>query len=364
MTSTPENLGSNNVPGLPRLAEATFHGSFPLARIEFRDKELPVQVSLEALSSFQPVDADLSGLPCAVLSYQVRNPNRVGAEVVIAWCLENPIQYVHHSNDGDASEAVVSRADHRSNEPRKSAGIQGIFMTDPSLADDDPLKGSLVLAVLDEQNGGSSVRPYWPENDWRKVGIQRFWFDEFSKKGDLGQETEPHFPTGAVALRQRIPGGESRKYRFLLSWYFPNRTPKSCSRAAPKGEERALLGNYYCTRFSDAWAVAEYVQKNLAEIEEGTRAFVQTLQSSTLPAALIEAATANLPTLVSNTSFRMADGSFHSFEGSGDAQGWGFGTCSHVWNYEVATQFLLRWRNPCEPRRQLGTAPGVLRRGL
>ena len=54
-----------------------------------------------------------------------------------------------------------------------------------------------------------------------------------------------------------------------------------------------------------------------------------------------EAASANLSTLVSNTSFRIADGSFQGFEGCGDTTGLGYGTCTHVWNYEVATQFLF-----------------------
>ena len=76
---SPEGLGSDNVPGLPRLAEATFRGAFPLARIEFKDDSFPVQISLDAFSSFQPVDADLSGLPCAVLSYEVRNPGHQSA---------------------------------------------------------------------------------------------------------------------------------------------------------------------------------------------------------------------------------------------------------------------------------------------
>jgi non-lysosomal glucosylceramidase len=53
-----EGLGSANVPGLPRIAEAKFVGSFPLARVEFTDADCPVNVVLEAFSPFQPLDAD------------------------------------------------------------------------------------------------------------------------------------------------------------------------------------------------------------------------------------------------------------------------------------------------------------------
>jgi uncharacterized protein (DUF608 family) len=142
-------------------------------------------------------------------------------------------------------------------------------------------------------------------------------------------------------MRQHIPAGGVRSFRFLLTWHFPNRTPERCGWAAPKGQQKALLGNYYCTLHNDAWAVAEYVSANLPGLEQKTRDFVSILERSTLPNAVKDAASANLSTLVSNTSFRIADGSFHGFEGSGDRSGLGFGSCTHVWNYEVATQFVF-----------------------
>ncbi len=322
----PENLGSRNAPGLPRLAEATFHGSFPIANIEFHDDQLPVAVSLEAFSSFQPVDADLSGLPAAILTYTVKNPAHQPAKVVIAWSLENPL------GDDDHHEEV--------NELRSVPGMRGVFMHYPSHPQDDPLRGSLVLAAIDGQDDRIAVRPYWHDNGWN-MGAQRFWFDSFSKTGDIGKVADSHSPIGSVSIRQTIPPGEYRTYRFLLTWHFPNRTPLRCGWEAPKGKEKDLLGNYYSARFADAWQAATFVLQNLTEIESGTRTFVHSLQSSTLPSSVIEAASANLPTLVSNTSFRIADGSFHGFEGCGDGEGLGFGSCTHVWNYEVATQFLF-----------------------
>lgn len=320
-----EGLGAANVPGLPRLAEATFHGSFPLSRIEFEDPDCPVHVTLEAFSPFQPLDADASGLPCALLTYSLHNPKSTPAEAVIAWSISNP----------------VGNAPTRLNTPRSSALLNGLYMTDPALPADDPLQGSFVLAVLPDPAATVEVVPTWAGGSGWRVGPQHFWFDSFTKTGRLGTPQEPSTPVGSVALRQSIPAHATRAFRFLLAWHIPNRTPARCGWDAPAGKENALLGNYYCTRFKNAWAVAEHVAANLPQLESRTRAFAAALTQSTLPAAVKDAASANLTTLVSNTSFRIADGSFHGFEGCGDQHGLGFGTCSHVWNYEVATQFLF-----------------------
>jgi uncharacterized protein (DUF608 family) len=69
--------------------------------------------------------------------------------------------------------------------------------------------------------------------------------------------------------------------------------------------------------------------------------FASTLRASTLPAAVKEAAGANLSTLATTTCFRTADGEFHAWEGSDDQGGCCFGNCTHVWNYETATAFLF-----------------------
>jgi uncharacterized protein (DUF608 family) len=104
----------------------THLGSFPISRIEFEDREGPVMVALEAFSPFQPLDADDSGLPCAVLDYEIHNPGPAAAEVVVAWSTTNPV---------DGSNG-------RRNELRSTHDMSGLFMSDPSLAADDPMRGS------------------------------------------------------------------------------------------------------------------------------------------------------------------------------------------------------------------------------
>ena len=80
-----DGLGSRNAPGLSRLQGATFTGEFPLARIDFHDAALPVEIALDAATPFIPLDGDVSGLPIAILRYRVRNTGRTAAAVSIAF---------------------------------------------------------------------------------------------------------------------------------------------------------------------------------------------------------------------------------------------------------------------------------------
>ena len=69
-----DGLGSNNSPGLSRIATAEFTAQYPLAHLRFKDPSLPVKIELDAFSPFIPHDPDASGLPVAILRYRVSNP--------------------------------------------------------------------------------------------------------------------------------------------------------------------------------------------------------------------------------------------------------------------------------------------------
>ncbi len=316
-------LGSQNAPGLVRLASATFTGEFPLARIDFSDSVLPVRVSLEAFTPFIPHEPDDSGLPVAVLRYRVSNPGTAPAKVSIAWSVENPC--------GGGNSRV--------NEHRQEAGLEGLLMTNPSLAEKDALHGSFVLGLLDAGADRVTFLRGWEAGRWWNSPML-FW-DDFSEDGDLGPEAPARNAVGALCLSRTIPAGARRDYSFLLAWHYPNRTPRRCGWSAPKGDEDTLIGNFYTTRFADAWEAARYAAQNLARLEKDTRSFAAAIRESTVPGVVKEAASANLSTLVSTTCFRTADGEFHGFEGVNDKSGCCFGNCTHVWNYETSTPFLF-----------------------
>ena len=328
-----DGLGSRNAPGLSRLQGATFTGEFPKARIDFHDNRLPVQITLEAGTPFIPLDGDASGLPLASLRYRVRNNGRVPAEVSIAYSIENPVKSLRHT---DTSHGLP---DKRTNQFRSAGELNGLFMSNPALEETDEGNGSFALAVLEKEPSQISHLPGWPAGKWWNSALL-FW-DDFSTDGALGPAAANLSAVGALAIRKRIQPGEEASYSFLLAWHFPNRTPQRCGWTAPKGQEKTVIGNWYATKFGDAWAVAKFAAANLPELQRRTDGFVHAVRETTVPNVIKEAAMSNLSTLVSTTSFRTADGEFHGFEGADDHLGCCFGNCTHVWNYETATAHLF-----------------------
>jgi len=319
----PSGLGAANVPGLPRLASCTFTGEYPLASIAFEDARFPVKVTLEGFTPFIPQETEDSGLPAAVLRYQVTNPGSARAAVSIAFSIDNPV-----GGEG------------RTNEYRQGSKLAGLLMRNPFLAATDPLAGSFALVVLDDGAGRVTYLRGWRGGTRWRVGPLIFW-DDFTSDGQLGPEAAVRDAVGSLCLAREIPPGATAAYTFLLAWHFPNRTPERCAWRAAKGEERTVIGNHYCTRFGNAWEAAEYIAQRLPDLERRTRRFVAAMREATLPPAGKEAAMANLSTLATPTSFRTADGAFHGFEGCNNQAGCCFGNCTHVWNYEAATHYLF-----------------------
>ncbi len=316
-------LGSENVPGLPRFAEATFTGAYPFARIAFTDPKFPLDVRLEAFNPLVPLDVDASGWPMAILRYTIRNPNQVPAKVGVAWSVENPV-------GKEGRQAAF----------RQIPGLSGLYMDNPFLAVDDGLKGTFALCAVGAPEGSVSYLRGWKRAEWWN-GVLTFW-DDFTDDGALDSASPAALPVGSVAVTQTVPARGTATFTFLLAWHFPNRTPERCGWAAPEGVPKSTkVGNAYTERFSDAWDVSRKAADQLPQLEARTRAFAEAIESSTLPPAVLDAATSTLSTLRTNTCFRTADGEFHGFEGCNDHSGCCHGSCTHVWNYEHATAQLF-----------------------
>jgi non-lysosomal glucosylceramidase len=328
-----QGLGSHNAPGLSRLDGAVFTGEYPLAHIDFVDSSLPVSVSLDAFSPFIPHEPDDSGLPVAILKYRVRNPGNSAAQVSIVFSLDYPV--MRKENSGGAGK----QQDTRRNRYKADGSLVGLLLDNPGLPTEDPMFGSIGLSTTREEGVRISHWEGWPKGRWWNSPLL-FW-DAFSASGELGSAAAQPGTVAALCQQRTIAAGGEAHFTFFLSWHFPNRTPHWCGWEAPEGKGDINIGNFYATRFGDAWDAASYAARNLESLEKRTRRFAQALRESTLPGAVKDAASANLSTLASTTCFRTADGEFHGFEGTFDSAGCCFGNCTHVWNYETTTTFVF-----------------------
>ena len=71
--------------------DVSFCGQYPIGRVEHRDTDAPVAVSLEAFSPFVPLNVEDSELPATVMDFTVRNVGRKTLEVELAGWIENAV---------------------------------------------------------------------------------------------------------------------------------------------------------------------------------------------------------------------------------------------------------------------------------
>jgi non-lysosomal glucosylceramidase len=323
---------------LPRFRNASFASAYPLGRVMLSDPDVPVTVDLKAFNPFIPPDADLSGIPVAVLIWEVRNDGTDPVEIALCGSLPNFIGIDGFDTRKDwKGDSVPFGASKNRNQFRTDSHVRGIFMDSACVPRDSAAWGTIALGTTAAE--GVTHRTSWTRDEWGG-SVLDFW-DDFSDDGRLddrpawGTDT----PVGSVAVACSVPPRQTRSVTFLLAWHFPNRQTWTPDNDAPRSA--SIVGNYYAGQYRDAFDVLEKTAARLPDLQRRTVEFVRCFCSSPLPAEVKEAALFNLSTLRTQTCFRTPDGSFFGWEGTGNSAGCCHGSCTHVWNYEQATPFLF-----------------------
>lgn len=329
---------SSDLAGLPRFEKSEMWAEYPFAWVELTDSTMPVSVCLEAFTPFVPLDADASGLPVAILRYNVRNQSKSPVEASIAGSLANVTGLDGCGNINHADDVV--------NEFRAEKGIGGLFYYCAKRGQEHPRCGTMVLAT---QDTNTTYKRQWLNCGWFD-GAQDFW-DDFCADGKLESESTylarnvgapGGIKIGSLAIAHTLQPGEEKTYEFILAWHFPMRAKSWNERECICGADcKPAMKNYYATLFPDAWHAATFLHDNLGRLERLSREFRRALYTSTLPAYVIDAVAANITVLRSTTCFRSEEGTFYGYEGCGDQSGCCDGTCTHVWNYAQTLAFLF-----------------------
>jgi non-lysosomal glucosylceramidase len=323
--------------GLPRFAGCEFQAAYPFGRVVLSDPNFPVQLSVTAFNPLVPGDAEASGLPLAAfrLTLTSRAGEPLAAEVMFS--VETMVGHALRAA-GQPSQPEVA--------PRTGPDLAGLLISDAAMDPGHEEYGTIAAAVAGPQGW---TGPAWGMGKWNQ-GLFAMW-QGFTSRGrpaaglfELGGAgpTTAAAVAGTLGATRTLPPGGTAEVTFLLSWHFPNRRSWVGGSRGPRGEAGPeIVGNHYATVSADAWAALTASAPSLPELETATGRFVAAFWSSDLPATVKEAALFNLSTLRSQTYFRTADGYPFGWEGCLDDAGSCLGSCTHVWNYDLATGYLF-----------------------
>jgi non-lysosomal glucosylceramidase len=173
--------------GIPRFEAATFEAAYPFGTVNLSDSRLPVEVKIKAFNPLVPGDADASGIPVAILRYEVTNNTSRPLQVSVCGSIRNFIgkdgSKFHYDWKGDK---IFEGAVKNKNEFRKDNRVQGIFFTPGEVASADPAWGTMALTT--DAPSGVTFRTSSVRNDWSNA-ILDFW-DDFSDDGKLVEKAE------------------------------------------------------------------------------------------------------------------------------------------------------------------------------
>ena len=344
----------HEVAGLPRCATARLKGEYPFATVELRDPALPLTITLEAFTPFVPLDADDSGLPVAILRYQVQHHGDQPADVAVVGSLANLTALEAFEQH---TWRAIRMADGVRNAYRDDGVLRGLWFEPRTLT---PAHRCYRTMSLTTPDGGVSCKRRWLNGGWWD-GLQEFW-DDFCDDGRLDAEpgyVERDAPAdfddriGSLAIARTLAPGATATFTFVLSWHVPWRPRSWSERMYHEVRERGarvapdaagglpLMRTYYSLRFADAWGAARFAIDQLPRLERASRAFRDALYGSTVPAEIVEAIGATLTALRSPSCFRLEDGTLMAWEGCFDDEGCCEGNCTHVLNYSQTVAYLF-----------------------
>ncbi|HEY3416805.1 MAG TPA: GH116 family glycosyl-hydrolase [Armatimonadota bacterium] len=324
--------------GLPRFAEATFHGEYPTATLELTDPQVPVTATLTAWNPFIPLNVHDSALPVAIFEWTFTNPTDQPVEISLAASFSNPLNV----KEADGRTSGMGGV----NAYQAVRNLRGIAISNPNIDPATPESGSLALATTWDN---LDVQTRWYRGGWWDP-CHLFW-DDFREDGRLTPvlDTDP-VPAArggdisSLALHATVPAQGAVTLPVFLSWHFPlmaNPWPATNRWPSADTTGNAPLQTYAGKHFTDAWAVAEYAAANFDRLHADTGRWQEAIFSSTLPDHVLEAITSQASIMRSPTCLLLGDGNFFGWEGCGDTNGCCHGNCTHVWNYEQSVAFLF-----------------------
>ncbi len=300
--------------GLPHFKEVIFEGTFPIAKLTFRDDDFPADVVMTVFNPFIPLDSFNSSIPAGFFQIEFINKTEENVEYSAYFSLKNPF--------------AVSKNDWIKNNGKNILKLA-------SCADPEAVEYGDLSIISDASK--VEIQQYWYRGGWSDsidVFVNELFYGDGLK--NRVYDTPGKGELGTLASYQTVKAGERGVLRFVLSWNIP-----TYSNTWDKENLNKTWKNYYATVFPSSVDSALYCMENFDMLYQKTVEFRDALYSCSMDQGLIEAISATLSVLKSPTVLRLDDGSFWAWEGVHQNVGSCEGTCHHVWNYAYALCFLF-----------------------
>lgn len=303
------------IDGFRHFDKASFDAKFPFAEVHLSDSVFPAEAVIEAYNPFIPSNDKDSSIPAAFFNITLTNTSKEKMTYAVLMNTTNML---------------------------KEKAISKYF-------EKNSLKG-ITFHSIEKDNTSSKYGNMSMSTDFKDVSYTENSFrgklfdasgmlgDDISTPGNLKNRSydEPvQDNTATIAARTELAPGESKTFRFLITWYVPN---AECYWNKNEGDD---YRNYYSTIFKSSEDVSSYCFDNWERLYTQTKLFADALHTSSMPQDVIDAVSGNLAILKSTTCLRTEDGSLWSWEGVFKTYGSCYGSCQHVYNYAYATAFLF-----------------------
>ncbi len=319
----PQGYNGGGFEGLPRFRRCSFRGEYPFGMVELSDPDLPLRVTITGFNPFIPLEDVNSSIPCAILEYTLYNPT--GRAVTYEFSY-----HLSHLAWKGAETSIRS-------EPLPGLGIH-FWNEAPKVSESF---GSAALGIL---NGEPAIKARWLRGGWFDA-VSALWSEvsagNFKSANGLHANGTPTRDGGSLLVRGELAPGASITYPVVITWHFPNITASSAGSQYPLTNIQPAWHPFYSSQWKDAREVLLYVREHYTDLRNRTQAFHDALFSSTLPASVLDAVSANLAILKSPTILRYENGDLWGWEGCLCDSGCCPGSCTHVWNYAQSIPHLF-----------------------
>ncbi|MEM2487475.1 MAG: GH116 family glycosyl hydrolase [Thermoproteota archaeon] len=279
------------IPWVRPVDSIEFRGEPPFALLRFQDKDLPLIIDVEVLSSFIPGDIKNSALPAILMRIRFTNKTEEELEVSLVAGLKNPMAF--KVNNAKAVSKVFEI---------KDTGLALCYSGENTPSMHSLQGGSMTLLALGPRSE-LSARVGVPKSSDQ---LARLWVN-IRREGTVNGPYES-LDSGEVygIVCRKFAFAKEAETILILSWFFPG--------SFDNFNER--IGHAYENWFRDSLEVAEYVSKEYDYLYGYTKLFHDLLYSTSIEDWLIELVASQITTLVKSTYYTK-DMVFGIWEGYG-----------------------------------------------